>query len=97
MVIGLLIPISVLLIVAEARLQLAVFGVVVTRFALMSAGILGLIAAAFLIFVLFFSRFYQLCIGVYKYQKREIIYAAELASKLNNDGKLGQSNQTNMV
>lgn len=67
-----LVPISIILIVAEALLNPQIKGYVNTG-SLLVAGVLGLSAACCLVFALFFSRFYQITVGAYKYQKREIL------------------------
>lgn len=52
----------------------------INRGAYRTSGILGLCAVAVLAVALFFSRFYEYCIGNYKHMKREVLKAAELAS-----------------
>ncbi|RNA23921.1 hypothetical protein BpHYR1_050123 [Brachionus plicatilis] len=71
LILGISIPLIVLESITEAIPALYVnaidFGT------LRAAGILGLIAVLFLLFHLFFSRFYQFCIGNYKSFKREFL------------------------
>jgi hypothetical protein len=55
--------------------------------------VLGISAIGVLTVSLFFSRFYEFCIGYYKSQKRQVIEAAEFASRVTGSAVPAQGGQ----
>lgn len=75
-----------MMIAVEAAMPERNYEEAVNQGAYLISGILGLSSAGLISLGLFFSRFYEFCIGNYKHTKSELLEAAELAARVSSFG-----------